>query len=324
METLDFRGFKAIKLRFNNYTSTILYGRGGNVIDFVDTTHNLILLHVPEDRENEEFLKAPQRFGNVILFPPNKIDQGIFTRNNTTYDFNSANIPISHGIIKELPFEIIETASTADFEYIKLCFNSRNSVYFTALNWDFGCILEYTLSDDGLLQQVTFINNGNNPIPFGVGYHTAFRIPFDINSTKNDYRILVSADFQWELDFHSFPTGNRLLPDYEYKKGNILPLTNAIAEHLHSTHISLDNNSNFHGAVISDIRTGTELIYETDSKFNQWMIWNNNASDNYICIEPMSWIINAPNSKLSDTESGFQFLNPNQSWTATNKLWVKS
>lgn len=327
IDQIIYRNYNAVKLSFNQYSVIILNGRGCNIIEFVDNISGYSFLHFPEDNELSEFISSPQRFGSALLFPPNRIANGHFTKNGITYDYNSCNLPSSHGILKELPFSVVETQSTTDFEYIKFKLSSRETAYFSAFHWDFDCIFEYILSEDGLTQNITFINNGSIPIPFGAGFHTAFRIPFAPDSTADDYNILVTADYQWELDKYSCPTGAKSTPDHDYLNGNVFPLKTSIAEHLHSiSHSNTGNTSipNFHGAIVTNNKNKTRIIYETDPKFAHWMIWNNKASDNYICIEPMSWIINAPNTNLPDSETGFTYLEPGKHWTAKNKLWIES
>lgn len=327
IETLKYRDTDAIKLSFNNYIVTILNGRGCNIIEFYETTHDLSFLHFPEDHELEEFGISPQRYGSAILFPPNKIVNGCFTKNNTLYDYSPHNIPWSHGILKELPFELVESLDNSESIYVKFRLNSFNTPYYAAFKWKFDLFFEFTLSDAGLLQNVIFKNTGDTPIPFGLGFHTAFRIPFDNSHSSEDYKTYVTCGKQWEMDSRNCPSGNLVSLEHNYATEGIVPLAMPIAEHTTAVYDNLDfidiELSSFHGAVVLDAKTNTKFIYETDSKFKDWMIWNNNASDNYICIEPMTWIINAPNVPIPDSQSGFQFINPNEIWEAKNKMCVK-
>lgn len=319
VEFLKYQGFNCVKLTFNQYCAEILYGRGCNIIEFKDLRNNLSLLHFPEPGEEEEFARSPQRFGSAILFPPNKMQDGAIVMNNIRYSLTDNNIPVAHGLLKEFPYELVDYTETKECIDIKFKFNSRNSVYYTAFSWLFECCFEYTLSEEGLLQKVSISNKGNTDIPFGLGFHTAFRIPQNETFTKDDYTMMVTCNRRWELDSSSYPTGNRTDPSQDYSNGNISPLSRAIAEHLEAATIN-----DFHGAVITNQKTNTQFIYETDIAFSQWMIWNNNASDNYICIEPMTQIINAPNTTLPYSESGASVLSAGKTFEATNRMYVKS
>lgn len=319
IDFIKYQGFNSIKLSFNNYSVIIMYERGCNIIELNDTVNHLSLLHYPESGEEDEFVASPQRFGSALLFPPNKLRNGSFLWNGIPYSFTEHGIPFSHGLLKEFPFTLKESSETADCIYVKFEFNSFNSVYFKEFQWLFDCVFEFELSSMGLLQKLSFSNNGSTDIPLGVGFHTAFRIPQDDTSAKEDYHIQVSCGRQWELDEHSFPTGKLIPLSQDYPKGNVTPLTAPIAEHTQS--VALENG--FHGAIITNKRTGIQFIYETDPVFSNWMIWNNRASDNYICIEPMSCIINAPNTDLLDSSQNFVNLKPGHSWEAKNRLYIK-
>lgn len=327
IEAIKYRDINALRLSFNNYEVIILNGRGCNVIEFKETSHNLSFLHFPEDNELDEFQKSPQRFGNAVLFPPNKLTHSRFSKNGITYDFEKHNIPGSHGIIKELPFELIESAECDNCIFVKFKLISADTPYYKAFSWNFNLYFEFTLSDEGLIQNIIFENTGSVVIPFGLGFHTAFRIPFNDHNLPNNYKIFVSCGKRWETDNYNNPSGRLVALVHDYSDQGVLPLAQPIAEHTTaiSTNIpsSATIHTDFHGAIILDTTTGTEFIFETDTKFKNWMIWNNKASDNYICIEPMTWIIDAPNIPISDLESGFQFINPGQVWEAKNRLYVR-
>lgn len=319
--TTEYKGFKALGINIYPYRATILYGRGCNIIEFFHEEYDLNLLHYPEDNELSEFLSSPQRFGSAILFPPNKISSGCFTRDGITYDFTGNGLPCSHGILKELPFECIECTENPGQINVKLRYNSTASKYDKAFSWKFICTFEFTLDNSGLTQQITFDNIGDTKIPLGVGFHTAFRIPENDSHSPEDYGIYVSCRGQWELNENGCPTGRISETTLDFTSGSLNPSAHVLAHHLAAADKA--SGSDFHGAVIINHKTGHKLFYETDPVFKDWMVWNNKASDNYVCIEPMSWIINAPDTPVPDSESGFTYLYPSEKWTAKNRMYVK-
>lgn len=326
IETIEYRNLDATVLSFNEYEAIILNGRGCNVIEFRQTNKELSLLHFPEDAELDEFSRSPQRFGNAVLFHPNKIEGCRFVRNGITYDYLAHNIPGSHGIIKELPFECIATYEDLESVSASFLFSSKTTPYYSEFHWDFNLIFEFTLSKDGLTQTMSFENVGDTAIPFGFGFHTSFRIPFDDRQTAGDYKIFTSCGKRWEVNGSNCPSGNLIDLSADFIKDGMKPLSLGLSEH--TTAITCDFSMlhpslhNLHGAVIWDTVTDTKLIFETDPEFTNWMIWNNNASDNYVCIEPMTWIIDAPNAKVPDSVSGFRFIEPGCGWNAKNRLYV--
>lgn len=323
IEFIKYQNDDAIKLTISHYSAIICHGRGCNLAEFNDTVRNLAFLHYPEPEDTEEYAEAPQRFGSAILFPPNKLTDSTIHWNNQVYDLKAHHIPGSHGLLKEFPFELIsseenETKITVSFRYISI-----DSIYYSSFSWNFTCRFTFTLSEDGITQLVSFENNGETEIPFGLGFHTAFRIPQNDCFGKEDYHIMVSCDKQWHFNEKGFPDGSLVSPDYSYNKGNVLPLAVPIAEHLQAAAIEdTISHKTFHGAKIHSLKTNTELIYETDPVFAHWMIWNKKASDNFICIEPMTCIIDAPNSNVPQNLHGFISLKPHQYWEAENRLYV--
>lgn len=317
VQMLKIQGFDCVKLSFNNYSATIMHGRGCNIIDFTETTNNLSLLHYPEEHDDEEFARSPQRFGSVMLFHPNRIRKGLLPGKDQLYDLNKAGIPISHGLVKEYSFDLVSQNETDDFIEIKFTFNSSSTPYYKEFGWLFEINYTYTLSSEGLLQEVSVTNKCNISIPFGFGYHTAFRIPQTDSFTKDDYTISVSSLFHWELDCEGFPTGNLIPLDNPYNSDTIRPLDYPISELIQA------DLGEVHTAIIHNQVTDHRFIYETDTIFKNWMIWNNNANCNYICIEPMSWIINAPNVPIDSEHSGFRYLEPSETINAKNKMYVK-
>lgn len=320
IEKILYENQDSICLSFGKYQAIIMYGRGCNIVEFNDTSTNRKLLHFPETSDKEEFDRSVQRYGSAILFPPNRIEKGCFKRNNKFYNLKANKHPASHGILKEVPFDLVQSSVSEDCLYVKFAFNSYTNEIYHNLSWDFTCYFEYILSNEGLTQKITITNNGYTPIPTGVGFHTAIRIPSDDNTTPLDYNVKVSTGMQWELNEHTIPTGQIIPLSRDYKNIGILPLSAPISEH---TTVSPFKNG-FHGAIITDIKSGYNFFYKVDPIFSHWMIWNNNASDNYICIEPMSWIINAPNSNLRDELTGYRELNHLQSFNARNAMYVRS
>lgn len=324
IEYITYQNKEAVKLSLSPYSAIICHGRGCSLAELRDTERNLSFLHYPEEDETEEYAASPQRFGSSILFPPNKLTDGLIHWNHQTYDLTAHNIPGSHGLLKEFPFELISVTENQKEITGRFCYHSIHSVYYNAFGWNFTCHLTFTLCADGITQQIYFENNGETHIPFGLGFHTAFRIPQNDSFNKDDYRIMVTCGRQWELDEHGFPDGRLVSADCDYNEGNVLPLAAPIAEHIQAATLNLPDGKTFHGAKIRNLRTNTELIYETDSVFANWMIWNKKAAGNFICIEPMTCIIDAPNRNIPEKLHGFISLKPHQHWEAKNRLYVRN
>lgn len=313
IEKIKFLNLDATKINYDKYTITILHGRGCNIVDFkVQKEDELLsILHIPTEDDSEEFGKSPQRFGSAILFPPNKITDGKYDWEGKTYDLTGNGIHFAHGVLKEYPYELVEARETIDGIYLKYTMHSSVTPYFKAFNWDFNVTFEFELTKDGLSQIFTVENIGEENIPFGAGYHTAFLFPQNDKYTADDYRIQVSSDLQWETDGNLNPSGNLIKMRIPYNEGNIHPLSEALNDHIRAVPAS----NGFNRATITNIKNGQQFVYETDPSFKNWMIWNNKAGFDYVCIEPMTCIVDAPHSTLPASEHGFMTLAPGNSWS---------
>ena len=77
----------------------------------------------------------------------------------------------------------------------------------------------------------------------------------------------------------------------------------------------------FYGVIATDTATNKQIRYEVCKDFKFWIIWNDHGDKGYFCPEPMSWIIDAPNLPLSQSESGYMELAPGESKTVTEKIY---
>ena len=162
-------------------------------------------------------------------------------------------------------------------------------------------------------------------MPMGIGYHTAFNIPFHPESKAEDYKLIVSIGEKWELTDRTIPTGN-FIPlnklEQELRSQGIAPQGAAFEGHYTAKTIKM-NNADFNGAIIEDQSKNLRVVYETDKEYKYWVIWNDKGDTGFICPEPQTWAINAPNLKLPDEVTGFKMLSPGEVWAATTKIYVQ-
>ena len=311
--------YRYIKLTFNNLSASILYARGCNIIEFKDLATDCSFLHTPSKEELEEFQEAPQRFGSAILFHPNRLSHECFTRDGHTYNYEKAGLPPSHGLLRFAAFTVEEEEETNEYQRVKCSFNSKGTLYDTAFHWKFICNMAFTLDSHGLTSHMEFFNIGDVPIPFGLGFHTAFQIPSHPSSSSKEVSCKVSVTNSW-TDYGKctkWGCGTRLFEIPEESITIMDPLKESIAIPY------TDYKDQCHHAIIEDENLPFRLIYETDPQFKHWMIWNNGCRGGYICIEPMTWMIDAPNSPLPDHLSGFSYLERGKPKSFTNRFLLE-
>ncbi len=321
-------GEPAIQLNAGGYEAILIPGVGANLIKLKDTIHNLDLLRTPEDIET--FKKRPQVYGIPLLFPPNRIEDGIFKVKDRVYNF-PINEPIRnnhiHGFLYYQAWDIVRTDTpNDDCAEIELVFKADETrEFFEYFPHDFEYRLVYNLSAQGLEQKVTIKNNSQTAMPIGIGFHTAFRVPFKPDADYKAYKVKASVDKVWELNERLFPTG-KLLPlnsdQKKYRDEGFIPYNKKMDQLFSASPIDIDGMP-FHGAIIEDTANKLQLVYEVGKSYSHWILWNDDGNSNFICMEPQSWATNAPNIKLEDKITGFALLEPGKVWEETSKIYLK-
>jgi aldose 1-epimerase len=114
----------------------------------------------------------------------------------------------------------------------------------------------------------------------------------------------------WELDPDAMPTEN-LLPPGPYSE-----LTAGISLAGQNMDTIFQIGSNPVKAVLS--KEGYSITYSASEAFKQWVIYTKGLAQDYICIEPYTWVTNAPNLRMDPAITGFSSLAPGE----TRNLWI--
>ena len=251
--------------------------------------------------ESLEAVKAEcTSYGLPILFPPNRIDGGHFTFAGKEYQFE-VNEPATgnslHGFLHKEPWEIEALQDSDDEVVVRLFYHAEPGwAHYDVYPVTFLAEVIYTLNKEGLFQEVRITNTGKEVMPYGLGWHTAFRItPSTVMNIAVGNRVEMSE---------------RILPT-----GNLLPLSEdeqkLRAEGLNPVYAEMDDHftakpfaSGINGAVLTHKEEGTRVIYTVDPFYKHWMVWNCNQEGSFVCIEPQNWRVNAPNLPIPAEESG--------------------
>ena len=170
----------------------------------------------------------------------------------------------------------------------------------------------FTLDGDTLHHTLTVENHGEENMPFGIGYHPAFAIPFDTKHTYEDY----------ELRFDTVESPicleqvKGLIGEKHYYLGKNITAID-VDDHL------FDNDSH----CMTGLSSHTLGLYEKDTgrgvvcsirSFPYVLIWSKPGAPHFVCIEP--W-----NSLPSPIDGGTEWtqkpaaaiLAPGQDWSTT-------
>ena len=239
-----------------------------------------------------------------ILFPyAGKLVKGVLTAKGKDYDGSR-----QHGFARNLEHSLVS--------------RDENSVVLeltdtpeTLALWPykFRLVSTFTIEGDTLHHTLTVENRDEEQMPFGIGYHPAFTIPFDEKHTFRDYELRFdNVESPICLD----QSGCGLMGKEHYYLGkNIRSID--VDEHL------FDNDSH----CMTGLSSRTLGLYEKDTgravvcairSFPYVLIWSKPGEPKFVCIEP--W-----NSLPSPIDGGTDWnekpaaaiLAPGESWSTT-------
>ncbi len=171
----------------------------------------------------------------------------------------------------------------------------------------------FTLEEDVLHHTLTVENQDEETLPFGIGFHPAFTVPFDGNHTY--------ADYEFRFDKVESPICLKVSP-----RGLISNETYFLENNIRSIPLTPELFAN-DSHCMTGLQSNTLGIYEKDSgrgvvcsirNFPYCLIWSKPGEPKFVCIEP--W-----NSLPSRESDGYELmkkpaaaiLQPGESWSTT-------
>lgn len=313
----ELNGISGYRLTAKDYSAFICAQKGANCIQL--TKGDADLLRTPLSKE--EFFAQPNLYGTPLLFPPNRINAGRFTFNNREYLF-----PINeqerghhiHGFLSSTPFSPKERWCTAKEAHISFFFEATASQPYLSFGHTFSVESSFSLDKDGLRQKLTITNTSETVMPVGVGFHTAFNADFLGTKKEEEYTLKVDVDQEILIARPAFmPTGefsndNELIS--ALRQGTYRPYKRTLSSHFTTKAEAL------HEVWYTHEPSQKSIHYVTEAPLDFWMLFNKGGSEGFVCAEPQTWIIDAPNSKLSPKKSGFRTLNPKESLSVSSRL----
>ncbi len=332
IRSVVWNGLQAVEFAAGGYEALLIPSMGANLVRLRHAATGIEVLRTPTADDMETFLSRPQIFGLPLLFPPNRIGDGRYAFGGRTYQF-PITIPAQnnyhHGIIKGLPFTVASCHDGGEWVEIDAVYfsNAANDAIYKDFPHAFECVMHFTLSAQGLEHAVAFRNLSDEDMPVGVGYHTPLNVPFTAEGKGSDYRLRLSVGQRWELSSdRTLPTG-KLLPLTEAEallrsEGGVCPIGEPVESAFTDEPLMVDG-APYSGAILTDTASGRTVYYQVDEKMKHWTLWNNGGSVPWVCPEPQSWAINAPNLDLPAAVTGFKAIKPCEEWSSVSRIYVK-
>jgi aldose 1-epimerase len=305
----DWQGVQVYTVSNEMLSFSLCPSINNNVYSIWDKTLNRELLRVPESPKT--ITDARIHYGTPIMMPPNRIRRGTFEYDGRTYQFpiNTANENHIHGVIGNLPWKVTDISEEDDSIAITSTLNIQDfpdtfKVYPHPLTLE----VTYVLSGSTLTHKLKVTNAGNTKAPFGYGLHTWFLLDHE----PQNWSFELPVNGIWELDPELIPTGT-ILP-----LGRYADLPQGINLQGQNMDTVFQIGSNPRVAVLR--KEGLELRYTASEQFKHWVIYTKGETDNYICLEPYTWVTNAPNLDLDPEATGIIGIQPGQSIDMEVKL----
>lgn len=266
------------------------------------------LLRYPE--AGTELPEEPYVYGIPVLLPPNRIDAGSFE-----FGGRRCQLPLNepqrnnhlHGVLTTRAWKL---RGNSDGVVTLGCEVEESA----GLGVPFDVEIRYGFSDRELVQRTVVRNNGDLPMPFGIGFHTVFRAPRRAR--------LTAAEFRWEIVPPRFLANGKKLPWGEFDpNGWFDPGARVISCHF-PVETKEFGGKPFRGALLD--YENLRIRYEIGPEFRHWCLWNRDPASGFLCPEPMSWMVNAPNLPLPPEEIGLQAIAPHDTWSGVTRIAVEA
>ena len=206
-----------------------------------------------------------------ILFPHcGRVVDGKFEAKGKIYESGQ------HGFARRKEHEFVD--QTGDTIVLELCSGPETLEKFP---YEFRLVSTFTLENDTLHHTLTVENLDECELPFGIGYHPAFALPFDEKHVATDYELRFS-ETESPICINCLPHG--------LMHGNLYLMPANIQSIPVNEHL-FDNDSH----CMVGLRSETLGIYEKGtgrgvvcniSEFPYTLIWSKPGMPQFLCIEP--------------------------------------
>jgi len=304
---------RSINLASDDWSAVIDLLHGANCISLRNKKYHAALLREPPENIK---LDNPYLYGMPILFPVNRIENGIFEFEGRHYVF-PINEPSTcchlHGELHRTKFEPIGICKNK----VKCRYVATSESPYLTFPHEFEIVMEYEFKDDSFYHTVTVTNMSKYNMPLFLGFHTTFNTIFTNNSRPEDIRVFadISEEYERNMEINYLPTG--IKPEFDATSASLSEGTYKSFEEKTSRHYRGQGKM-----TLTDVKIGLRMVYENDVKYGFRLIYNG-GSDGYICLEPQTCLANCQNSPFSREEAGFDFLKIGESKTYRSKVFLE-
>ena len=238
-----------------------------------------------------------------ILFPHcGKVVNGIIEAKGKTYQSGQ------HGFARLMEHSFVD--QSRDTLVLELCADEKTREVFP---YEFRLVSIFTLEGSTLHHTLSVENLDDSALPFGIGYHPGFAIPFDDQHTAEDYELRFSEP-ESPLCVNNLPHG--LMHGNLYYLGtNIqsIPIDDKLFAN--DSHCMVNLRSQTLGLYEKD--TGRAVVCDI-SQFPYTLIWSKPGEPKFVCIEPWHSLPSPENGSTKwEEKPAAAILAPGEEWSCT-------
>ncbi|KWX77536.1 galactose mutarotase [Paenibacillus riograndensis] len=311
-------GYDTYILHSRELEVTLLPRLGNNVISLWDRKQNREILRKPEESDLSYYLQKPYHFGMPLLIPPGRIRQGQFQFEGKTYQFeqNTAGGHHIHGLHRTQAWCVSDIEEDEEGCAVTTEFNTADDPrWMEQFPVPLKLEMTFRLQDNRFRQTLKITHQGTARVPFGIGYHTWFMI----DGEPGRWKLQLPAENVYELNDELLTSGNLLA----------LGELEALNQGLGLQGINLDTvlriGDQQPAEAVLTRDDGYVLRYSADQEyFRHWVVYTNGTADQYLCIEPYTWLPDGPNLGKDAAFTGIITLEPRQTLAVSSSLEVVS
>ncbi len=328
----EFNGMPCVKLSAGGYEALVAYEIGSNVIRLRNNDEGMEFFRFNAENSPETIKQSAEVWGLPTLYLPNRFADGVLKTSDAVYQLPvNEKAPYNnhiHGFLHKRVHEVVEYKSDNNCAWVKTRYiYDENDEFFQYLPVKFVAEYTFTLSEQGLEQDIVFINTSSDKVlPMSLASHTTINAPFVDGAKEEDIRLTVPVGKKCELNERCLPTEKLktlTMWDLEYKSGTKCPVLQVVDNDMYIAESTELNGEKFYGVIAEDTASGKKLCYEVSEEYKFWIIWNDRGFNHYFCPEPMTAMIDAPNLSLSADVTGYTEVKPGQKYHSHSRFFSK-
>lgn len=330
-QLINWNGTVCVKMNAGSYEALIAYEIGANVIRLRDNEKGMEFFRWNAGNTADDIRQSAEVWGLPTLYLPNRFADGRLKTSDALYQLPvNEKAPYNnhiHGFLHKRPFELVWHDADSNCAWVKVRYvYDENDEFFKYLPVKFAAEYTFTLSENGLEQDISFTNLSDKVLPMSLASHTTINSPFVDGAKEGDIRLTVPVGKKCELNERCLPTENLKslsMWDLEYKNGAKCPVLQVVDNDMYFGEYADLDGEKFHGIIAEDTASGKKLCYEVSEEYKFWIIWNDRGFNHYFCPEPMTAMIDAPNLSLAPDISGYTEVKPNETYTAHQRFFSR-